>query len=339
VHLGALFPATTPIPLIGRSNLTVCQMDGFDYDIGDDGSGVLIIGSPSRTINPVTVLGNDVCVDTVAAEGFCAAAAPFTGMNENYTFCQDRLTGNFDCVAAGAPNACCTGAGTGTCDALSEVVADDCGGTATGVGEDENEECYCDLGGGVADLSNPCGAASPPCPLAESCGVTKNGTPCFPGTLVSSVELGSAGSTTVGDCVILNSTQFTTVSASNRGADLTSCTNDDTAPPPAVATTPFTTGSSSATLADAFLGAAGNCTTNTNHLCIEDGNCTTTGGADTCVGQTIGTLSAGPLSGTPLGSVLNFETSNVSGLKIVGAFPAAGGTLGDLATEFSITCD
>jgi hypothetical protein len=307
-YLGALGGGPSPLPLSGSSNLEICQMTNFGYGIGNSGDGVLVMGTPVRAISPVSLLGNIVCVDTVASAGFCSSGGSFNGIAKNYAFCQDR-------VAGPAPDTdTCTGtAGTAPADPI----------------------CYCHVSG--IPTTTRCGATFPAC-AAGDCGMTSDGSPCFPGTQVGPVKIATSGTTATGDCVILNSTSFSTVSASNMGPDMTACTNDDTAPRAAVATTPFTTGTSSASLKDAVLGAPGSCVTNTNHACVTDADCTTSGGADTCNAITTGDINAGPLTGAGLASTLQVQTSTLANLKLVGAFPAAGGTLGDLATDFTIEC-
>lgn len=168
--------------------------------------------------------------------------------------------------------------------------------------------------------------------------MTADGSPCFPGTQVGPVKVTTVGATGAGDCVILNSTSFTTVSPGNVGPDTAPCTNDDTAPRAAIATTPFTTGNAQASLLDAVLSAPGSCAGNPNHECVTDADCATSAGVDTCTGIVTDDIVAGPLSGGPLPDVLQAQTSTLSNLKLVGAFPAAGGSLGDLVTDFTIEC-
>lgn len=309
-YLGALGGGPSPLPLSGTSSFEICQMTNFGYALGNTGDGVLLMGTPTRAISPVSLLGNIVCVDTVAAAGFCSNGGTFNGAAENYDFCQDRVAGPL-------PD------------------TDTCTGTA---GTTPSEPvCYCHVSGIPTTIR--CGASFPAC-AGSDCGMTGDGSPCFPGTQVGPVKITATGSTTVGDCVVLNSTSFTTVSPANDGGDNTACTNDDTAPRAAVATTPFTTGTAEAELKDAVIGAPGACATNTNHACVTDADCTTSGGADTCNAITTSDILAGPITGAGLGvpGILGVQTSTLSNLKLVGAFPAAGGSLGDLATDFTIEC-
>jgi hypothetical protein len=307
-YLGALGGGPSPLGLSGSSNFEICQMNGFGYGLGDSGEGVLILGTPTRAINPVSLLGQTVCVDTIAAAGFCAASGDFLGKAKNYSFCQDRVAGPAPDVDS------CPGAPTSTPSA---------------------PVCFCHVSG--IPTSNRCGASFPPC-AAGSCGMTADGNPCFPGTQVGPVKVVTGGTTGAGDCVVLSSTSFTTVAPGNVGPDTEPCTNDDTAPRAAIATTPFTTGVAEASLLDAVLFAPGSCANHSNHACVTDADCTTSSGADTCVGVATDDIVAGPLTGGALVSAAQPQTSNLSNLKLVGAFPAAAGALGDLATDFTIEC-
>ncbi len=297
-----------PFALIGRSSFEICSLEGENYPIGDTGDGYLIVGGPSKQLGSVNLLGNTICVDTIAAEGYCSAGGTFNGHSKNLTLCQDRVTSD----AGGI---------------------DECAGADTGVGAISEASCFCDLGGGL--IGAACGAGVD-CGTG-TCGVTATGSKCFAGTKTGTVKLAGTGSTVSGDCVVLNSTAFTTLgSMAAFGADMTACTNDDVAAPAAVATTPFTSGTAQAHLLDA-VSATGSCTTNVNTNCIEDANC---GGSDTCDGtqSLVNDLATAVLVGAPLASVVNFETSNLSGLTLVGGFPAANSGTGDLVTAFKTTC-
>lgn len=311
----------SPFSLIGRSSFEFCTLEDENYPIGDGGEGYLIMGGPTRALQSVQVLTSTICVDTIAAEGFCAASGDFLGKAENLLLCQDRVLSDGDSCGLG--------------------------GISTGVGESHETSCFCDLGSGV--LGAPCSATDAPCAVG-TCGLTDTGTPCFYDTDVSPVRLYAAGATTAGDCVVLNSTSFTTLGSSGDcddggpssnpdsfGPDCVPCTIDDVAAPAAVATTPFTTGTAQAQLKDAA-NTVGACNLNGNHNCIEDANCPTSGGPDTCSGQVLLDIATGVLAGSPMGTLTNFETSNLSGLTLVGAFPASASATGDLVTAFRTKC-
>lgn len=312
-----------PGALTGRAVMSVCNMKGLGYGLGDGGEGLLVTGSPSLTINPPNIFGNTVCVNMLRMQGYCACSGGFLGRPKNTAFCSDHI--------------------------LSD--GDDCiGGTA--LGPNVTESCFC--AAGQNPTTTPCGPGLASCTAPLWCGLSASGAPCHPGTEHTAVKVTNSGNTAAGDCVSMGTTQFTVLPAggdcdgggpSNNpasfGPDCEPCTADDLTPPSTPSTVPFTTGSASAQIKDTVAGA-GNCTIQTNNKCIEDLNChTAEQPLDTCDGQQdITDIAVGPDVGAPAPSCAALASGNLSGMTLVGGFPAldASQSLGDLVTTFKFIC-
>lgn len=86
----------------GLLPLTVCSLAGWGYPFGGLGEGVLVGGSPSRTLVPVPIPntsglgigGSTACVDVIRTMGYCACAPPFTGAATDFDVCRDHVEGS-----------------------------------------------------------------------------------------------------------------------------------------------------------------------------------------------------------------------------------------------------
>jgi len=119
-----------------------------------------------------------------------------------------------------------------------------------------------------------------------------------------------------GDCTGTLSVSFKVVSPLQVGADGIACTNDDTVAPGSAQALPFTTGTAQGRVLDAQ----------------NPGN-NTTGEVDVIPGQ---------VTGAAISACSSLESSNLNGLKLVGAAPVLdGGTsaLGDNVITLSLTCN
>lgn len=188
----------------------------------------------------------------------------------------------------------------------------------------------------------------------------------FQGSTTGRVVITPGGSSTTGDCFDLNTIQFTIFTdAADYGPDGVPCTSDDRVAGQAPAAVPFTTGTAVASVKDSVV-TPGECFVATTDAlarpCIEDVNChycsadldrwcsvdsdcdspQTCNTADTCdlTNLDLQDIAAGPFVGNKLTSCANMEASNMSGMRLVGAFPAlnGGGGLGDSTTAFQFTC-
>jgi hypothetical protein len=165
---------------------------------------------------------------------------------------------------------------------------------------------------------------------------TQSNDPVYAGTKVGQVVVTASGSAGQGHCVDMLTVQFRINTNTSQGPDLVFCTSDDTKAPSAPSPVPLTTGTARATLKEALV-AEGACSDAGAAPCVGDENCTAPA---TCVGASLADMSVGTITGVP-GSCTGFETSTLSGLKLVGAFPSGGGnasTLGDTVTGFQFTC-
>lgn len=167
-----------------------------------------------------------------------------------------------------------------------------------------------------SDGINPVGICTTPC----------NGGPCAP----------DASCTNAGGVVCIDP----------KGADGVACTSDDLLPPGAPTTVPFTTGNSRTTLLNmAPAGTEGSCSgssLNPGMNCVSDQDCP--GGA--CTGATllpnvpidgVNSIGVGPGNGLSCG---NYDSSSLSGLQLVGSFPATDGNqTGDTITTFTLDCE
>jgi hypothetical protein len=301
------------VPLSGRAVFEICKLNPITFGILGAPNVYAIIGDSARTVDPVGLLGNTICVDVIRGQGWCDCAG--LGIPKNMNFCQDHDT----------------------------LVAPACPGVPTGANNIEGP-CFCFDG---ANTTVECGtAADPPCIPAETCGFTETGGFCHAGTSTSAVFIGPSGASAVGDCINLNTIQFKTLpNAGTFGPDATPCTMDDTRPPAGAASVPFTTGAASAQVMNALQGP-GVCSNNPgNHLCREDANCNTDGSTNpatgTCGGAAIiATQTVPVLVGAGISDCSDLEASQLSGLQFVGAFPALDGAgLGDVVSSFEFNCE
>jgi hypothetical protein len=303
--------AVIMVPLTGRAVFEVCKLNPITFGIAGAPAVYAIIGDSARTVDPVGLLGQTICVDIIRSQGWCDCVG--LGIPKNLAFCQDH-----DVLTAPA----CVGAPTGP--------------------NNTEGECFCDDGTGPT--ANTCGDDSPPCPPAEQCGITDSSGNCHDGTQTSSVFVLPSGASVAGDCVNLNTIQFKTLpNAAAFGADATPCTADDTRPPANAASVPFTTGMATASVQNAS-ALEGTCSNNANHTCKEDINCNTNdpnNPTGTCGGEVNNPSQTVPaLMGGPIGSCANLEASQLSGVSFVGAFPALDGAapLGDVVSSFNFDC-
>jgi hypothetical protein len=270
---------------------------------------IYLINEPSKTIKvtiPPALAGlvAAVCVDNIRSEGWCDCTGS-SGVLRNTDFCIDQsLNDNPGCVT------------------------DDCGSS--------------------------CSAA-----------VTSS---LYPGTKNGALKITPSGAATAGTCLDLQTTQFTIILAtSDFGVDTIACTGDDFGAPSAPAQLPITSGTATASIKDAVASpgtcnisgfcqvnadcAANLCSAAVAGICSVDG-AACTGGPNlpgTCVsnqpcsgGPTLTDITVGPLTGAAT-NCTNYSTSNLSGLSLVGAFPALGtdfnNPLGDSVTGFKLTCN
>jgi hypothetical protein len=305
------------VPLTGRAVFEVCKLNPVTFGIAGAPNVFAIIGDSSRTVDPVILLGNTICVDIIRAQGFCDCMG--LGIPKNTAFCQDHNV-NVGASCIGAPTGVNTVEGPCLC--------------ADGSGNPVGPEC------GTAD--DPVCSNDPNNPLL--CGVTETGGFCHAGTTNSPVFVLPSGGTANGDCLVLNTIQFKTLPPlpGIEGPDGVPCTMDDVRPPAGAASVPFTTGTASAAVLDA-VDTPGGCTNAPNHLCIEDVNCNTNDPntpTGTCVGAIINPNQTVPaLTGGGLADCADLEASQLGGVSFVGAFPALDGAgLGDVVSTFNFDC-
>jgi hypothetical protein len=160
----------------------------------------------------------------------------------------------------------------------------------------------------------------------------------FIGTKNGFIKNTAGGGSTTGSCMNMMTAQFTVLQdlPADAGVDTLPCTGDDLPAPNAPAPVPLTTGSAEAHLLEAQV--QGTCDASSLD-CVEMADCVA--GVDTtCSNTPQGTLSIGPISGAKAAGLCGaMEQGNLTGLKLVGAFPGPGkGTLGDSVTAFGITC-
>lgn len=295
-----------PVPASGGFPFEVCKL----HDVSDfPPTGItpanyfLIINQPARSLKVATILGNTICIDQLRSQGYCACTAVGTPAVRDITFCQDH-----------------TSATSG---------ADDCSGTPFTTAGLESCEC-------ASPAAATCGAGCTSC-VDSADGATR----CHPGTVNGAVETTFATALGVGDCVDINTLALKVIGAGEQGSDGVPCTEDDTAPPLASVSIPFTTGTATAQVMDADR-ADGSCSggTTPGMNCLTSADCL---GGGTCTGALILDISASQ-SGVPVSSCENLEASNLSGTKIVGGFPTldvdfGGGIQADLAVAFALTCE
>jgi hypothetical protein len=181
---------------------------------------------------------------------------------------------------------------------------------------------------------------------ADACGADVNAGTAdknFSGTKLGLPVNSPSGSSAVGDCYDLSTIQFTIVPIGSEGVDTIPCTPDDVATPSAPIPVPLTTGNASAQVKNAVSGPAptygyGKCQDSSTD-CVETANCSSLPGVAACTGVTTATLtlSIGPGNGI---ACSNYQTGQLAGLKMVGAFPSGGGDqpIADAITSFTIDC-
>jgi hypothetical protein len=299
----------TDCPTSPTNKCNLNRAEGLGSQFGAETGFIYLINEPSKTIKvtiPPALAGlvAAVCVDNVRSEGWCDCTGH--GITNNTSFCQDGFLSD-----NGGPN-------------------DDCGSPLT--------------------LGTP--------------------SPLFPGTLNGAIKITPSGASAAGDCLDLQTTQFTIILAtSDFGTDGLACTGDDFGAPSAPAQLPITTGTAVASIKDA-VASPGTCNLD-GAFCVENANCVNlcsaatagtcsadglpcTGGpgvTGTCNptanqpcagGPTLTDIQVGPLTGAKT-NCNNYSSSNLSGLSLVGAFPALGtdfnNPLGDSVTGFKLTCN
>lgn len=319
----------------------------------------VVSGGASRTIEASVSGAGTLCLNEVRSEGWCDCVAGGDSGPINTTTCQDHIanntaTANAQCVAAGDPYVCCTGAATGTCDQV-----DGCGEP---VGT-ETEDCICQNG---TDCQSA-GCAGLDCVDAT----LRDGTRCHSGTVNGPVTTSFSGSSTAGDCMVSTTFSASIVSTNGvcratggasagatlglcgvpcgtgatpcaadatcntlltaysstggcydpRGADSTNCTRDDLVPPVLTTTIPLTTGSASAVITD-LVQVEGVCVggDNVGTNCISGADCQ----SGVCGGALAidpnSTVTAGPGVGLG-GSCAKLDAGTLTALRLVAAVP------------------
>lgn len=159
----------------------------------------------------------------------------------------------------------------------------------------------------------------------------------FPGSKLGLPVNSPFGSSLAGDCYDQSTVQFTIVGLGSEGPDTLPCTADDVAIPSAPVPVPLTTGTAQAQVLQAVTGY-GSCQDDET-ACVETKNCLLVPGTALCKDVATATLPLSTLPGAGL-SCNNYQTGQLAGLKLVGAFPSGGGDapLGDSITSFTIDC-
>jgi hypothetical protein len=294
--------ATTPIALGGQLVLQVCTMKNSGL-LGTNGEFVSLVGGPARTIRVPAIAGTTICVDQVAAEGWCDCSG--LGVSVDTAICQDHIESN----------------------------GEGCLGPSTGIFPTSETPCFCDDGSG--QLGAQCGPSLPSCPSGSACGKKASGGRCHPGTANGPIKTLVTGASSPGDCVLLDTLQFKVLpSAAAFGPDGQPCTSDDTLPPVATVPVPMSTGTATALLKDAVI-TEGSCDGGKTR-CVENANC-----ADgLCVGAVTGDITSPPVTGARASSCAMLEAGKLSGLQLVGGLTSLDVLgLGDLAATFQIVCE
>jgi hypothetical protein len=293
---------TIPIAIGGQLVLQVCTMKNFGL-LGNNGEFVSLVGGPARSIRVPALAGITICVDQVAAEGWCDCTG--LGVSVDTAICQDHIESN----------------------------GEGCVGPSTGIFTTTETPCFCDDGSG--QLGVQCGPTLPSCPNGSTCGKKGTGGRCHPGTTNGPIKTLVTGTSSAGDCVLLDTLQFKLLpSAAAFGPDGQPCTSDDTVPPVVTVPIPLSTGTANASVKDSVI-TEGACDGGKTR-CVENANC-----ADgLCVGVAKGEIASPPVTGAKVSSCAMLEAGKLSGLKLVGGLTAVDvAGLGDLAATFQIVCE
>ncbi|MBI3781978.1 MAG: hypothetical protein HY270_01115 [Deltaproteobacteria bacterium] len=302
-------PCSTDADCFPPSGTNACSLhpqQGLGNQFGAEPGFMYLINEPSRTLK-VTVPGalaglgvEAICVDSVRSEGWCDCTGH--GLLNNVDLCIDQSLSD------------------------NPGLTDDCGAATSDATE----------------------------------------SPLYQGTKNGALKTTLTGASSAGSCLDQATLQFKFVGTGQAGPDTVDCTNDDYAAPSAPVSFPVTTGTAHTSVKDAVaspsscavalnsLGGARDCQDNVNcNYC--SGNlgkwCATPGSAcggpdGTCTADlpcffpTLVNISSATLNGAVGGGCAAYQTSNLSGLKLVGAFPTinAPPPIGDDVQAFALKC-
>jgi len=310
---------TIPLTISGRSTLGICSLTKGGQGFGAQSGFEYIIGGAARTLDPVNLGGGlIVCVNVNRSEGWCDCTGHGIALNTN--FCQDRV------VSGGVTDDCPGGVAADATDDNQGFTGTKVGAVAIGTsGASAAGDCVNFFTTQFIIHQSPAtyGPDTTPCTSDDTqAPQAPASVPLTTGTAVASViDAVSA----LGTCTL-------------DGA--TSCIEDVNCNACNVAKTcgdPLHTACTKDSNCTSVVGSDGFCKTR----CTLDGStaCTTSAQCGTCAGPLFTTLTVGPFTGSKT-SCKNYEASTLSGLQLVGAFPAAAGSapIGDSCTGFHLKC-
>lgn len=356
LNAGGTLGIPIPISLVGDDNvLGICQAPAMLATVLplNASSDIRVVSGQSTRAVETSIPGlANVCVSNIRSQGWCDCSASPPSGPTGITFCRDHITndntGTDDCGqaidAAAAAEDCICSNGTPDCQATACAGLDCIDGAVSdgsrchsGVVNGTLSETYsgasttgdCMVLNTIAFTLLPvnglCVAVSGPAAGSAlgQCGspCTTGAVPCAPDVTCTALATAFAGTGACFDA---------------RGADQTNCTRDDLVPPNAPTTVPFTTGTSTTMIMD-LVAADGSCSggSNAGVNCADNDDCE----SGNCAGAAMydDTVLLGP--GAGLSSCSKLDASTLTGLKLVGSFPALDGAqTGDAETTFTLDC-